>query len=92
MVCSWDLEWAVRNTDRGGKRKEGRVWRGDKPWRRTTVLLEQGQVVCVRMNRTGTEEQDRTEDWTGCIRGVLGNKCAGQHNLKTVQIREIMWK
>jgi hypothetical protein len=26
------------------------------------------------------------------VRGVLGNKCAGQHNLKTVQIREIMWK
>jgi hypothetical protein len=24
------------------------------------------------------------------LRGVLGNKCAGQHNLKTVQIREIM--
>jgi hypothetical protein len=27
-----------------------------------------------------------------CIRGVLGNKCAGQHNLKTVQITEIIWK
>jgi hypothetical protein len=26
------------------------------------------------------------------VRGVLGNKCAGQHNLKTVQIREIVWK
>ncbi len=26
------------------------------------------------------------------VLGVLGNKCAGQHNLKTVQIREIMWK
>jgi hypothetical protein len=26
------------------------------------------------------------------VRGVLGNKCAGQHNLKTVQIREVMWK
>ncbi len=26
------------------------------------------------------------------IRGVFGNKCAGHHNLKTVQIREIMWK
>ncbi len=26
------------------------------------------------------------------VRGVLGNKCAGPHNLKTVQIREIMWK
>jgi hypothetical protein len=26
------------------------------------------------------------------VRGVLGNKCAGQHNLKAVQIREIMWK
>jgi hypothetical protein len=26
------------------------------------------------------------------VRGVLGNKCAGQHNLKTVQIRGIMWK
>jgi hypothetical protein len=25
------------------------------------------------------------------VRGVLGNKCAGPHNLKTVQIREIMW-
>jgi hypothetical protein len=24
------------------------------------------------------------------IRGVLGNKCAGQLNLKTVQIREIV--
>jgi hypothetical protein len=24
------------------------------------------------------------------VRGVLGNKCAGQHNLKTVQIREIV--
>jgi hypothetical protein len=23
------------------------------------------------------------------VRGVLGNKCAGQHNLKTVQVREI---
>ncbi len=22
------------------------------------------------------------------IRGVLGNKCAGQHNLKTVQIKK----
>jgi hypothetical protein len=21
MVCSWDLEWAVRNTDRGGKKE-----------------------------------------------------------------------
>ncbi len=28
----------------------------------------------------------------GDIGGVLGNKCAGQHNLKTVQIREIKWK
>jgi hypothetical protein len=26
------------------------------------------------------------------VRGVLGNKCAGHHNLKTVKIREIMWK
>ncbi len=26
------------------------------------------------------------------VRGVLGNKCAGQSNLKTVQVREIMWK
>jgi hypothetical protein len=26
------------------------------------------------------------------VRGVLVNKCAGQHNLKTVLIREIMWK
>ncbi len=26
------------------------------------------------------------------LRGVLGNKCAGQHNLKTVEIREMMWK
>jgi hypothetical protein len=24
------------------------------------------------------------------LRGVLGNKCAGHHNLKTVKIREIM--
>ncbi len=24
--------------------------------------------------------------------GMLGNKCAGQHNLKTVKVREIMWK
>ncbi len=23
------------------------------------------------------------------VRGVLGNKCAGQHNLKTVHFREI---
>ncbi len=26
------------------------------------------------------------------VRGVLGNKCAGHHNLKTVQMREIMFK
>jgi hypothetical protein len=26
------------------------------------------------------------------VRGVLGNKCTGQSNLKTVQVREIMWK
>ncbi len=26
------------------------------------------------------------------LRGVLGNKCAGHHNLKTVKIREIVWK
>ncbi len=26
------------------------------------------------------------------VRGVLGNKCAGQYNLKTLQIRKIMWK
>ncbi len=26
------------------------------------------------------------------VRGVLGNKCAGHHDLKTVQIREIMCK
>ncbi len=26
------------------------------------------------------------------VRGVLGNKCAGHHNLKTVKIREIMCK
>ncbi len=24
------------------------------------------------------------------VRGVLGNKCAGQHNLKTVHFREIL--
>jgi hypothetical protein len=30
--------------------------------------------------------------YTVQVRGVLGNKCAGQHNLKTVEIREIMWK
>jgi hypothetical protein len=24
------------------------------------------------------------------VRGVLGNKCAGPHNLKTVQIRDIV--
>ncbi len=35
-----------------------------------------------------TSKALRIED----IRGVLGNKCAGQQNLKTVQIREIMWK
>jgi hypothetical protein len=28
----------------------------------------------------------------GQIRGVLGNKCAGHHNLKTVKIIEIMLK
>jgi hypothetical protein len=28
----------------------------------------------------------------GTLRGVLGNKCAGHHNLKTVEIREIMFK
>jgi hypothetical protein len=27
-----------------------------------------------------------------CVRGVLGNKCAGYHNLKTGKIREIVWK
>ncbi len=26
------------------------------------------------------------------VRGVLGNKRAGHHNLKTVKIREIVWK
>jgi hypothetical protein len=26
------------------------------------------------------------------VRGVLGNKCAGHHNLKTVKMREIMFK
>ncbi len=26
------------------------------------------------------------------VRGVLGNKCAGHHNLKTVKSREIMFK
>ncbi len=26
------------------------------------------------------------------VRGVLGNKCAGHHNLKTVKIRETRWK
>jgi hypothetical protein len=26
------------------------------------------------------------------VQGVLGNKLAGQYNLKTVQIREMMWK
>ncbi len=42
---------------------------------------------------------DRAEYWstermsTLChVRGVLGNKCAGQQNLKRVKIREIMWK
>ncbi len=24
------------------------------------------------------------------VRGVLGNKCAGHHNLKTVKVREMM--
>ncbi len=37
-------------------------------------------------------EQDNIEEYTQNVRGVLGNKCAGPHNLKTVQIREIMWK
>jgi hypothetical protein len=27
---------------------------------------------------------------TAHVRGVLGNKCAGHHNLKTVKIREMM--
>ncbi len=35
-------------------------------------------------------QQNRPIANRGNIRGVLGNKCAGQHNLKTVQIREIM--
>ncbi len=26
------------------------------------------------------------------VRGVLGNKCTGHHNLKTIKIREIMCK
>jgi hypothetical protein len=26
------------------------------------------------------------------LRGVLGNKCAGHHNLKRVKIRDIVWK
>jgi hypothetical protein len=30
--------------------------------------------------------------YTSKLRGVLGNKCAGHHNLKTVNIREIMFK
>jgi hypothetical protein len=30
------------------------------------------------------------EDPTYCVRGVLGNKCAGQHNLKTVHFRETL--
>jgi hypothetical protein len=37
--------------------------------------------------------QDRLDDTLySYIRGVLGNKCAGHHNLKTVKIREIMLK
>ncbi len=41
-------------------------------------LLQQHEVITM-------EEGDD-------IRGVLGNKCAGHHNLKTVQIRDIVWK
>ncbi len=28
--------------------------------------------------------------WMFYVRGVLGNKCAGQHNLKTVHFRETL--
>jgi hypothetical protein len=31
-------------------------------------------------------------EYVKSIRGVLGNKCAGQHDLKTVEIKEMVWK
>jgi hypothetical protein len=30
----------------------------------------------------------RQERFTDGVRGVLGNKCAGQHNLKTLHFKE----
>ena len=41
-------------------------------------------ILAIWVQLSGGAEED--------IRGVLGNKCAGQHNLKTVGIREMMWK
>ena len=42
-----------------------------------------------REGKRGNISQSWVEN-TLNVRGVLGNKCAGHHNLKTVKIREIM--
>jgi hypothetical protein len=45
-------------------------------------MADQGTVGDILGNQ-GTERE---------VRGVLGNKCAGHHSLKTVKIREMVLK
>jgi hypothetical protein len=58
------------------------VWIYEEAWKRRN-----GEE-----KKIGRKNFLKQEQIGGYVRGVLGNKCAGQHNLKTVQIREIMLK
>jgi hypothetical protein len=67
---------------------------------KTSITNQSSKSVMILMINTCTKHEPPIEinamlnrqPKIGLVQGVLGNKNAGQHNLKTVQIREIMWK
>ncbi len=67
---------------------------------KTSITNQSSKSVMILMINTWTKHEPPIEinamlnrrPKNGLVRGVLGNKCARQHNFKTVQIREIMWK
>ncbi len=64
----------------------------DSGSRQAKVVLKRQKNEQIFMFEEFSVRLEASPWYSRLVRGVLGNKCAGQHNLKTVQIREIMWK
>jgi hypothetical protein len=56
------------------------------------ILYRKSEQILPAMQLRGLISNSNIHVSVSDLRGVLGNKCAGPHTLKTVQVREIIRK